>query len=144
MSSWRGYVRGGFGRPFFCCERVRPCYKPAARGIAAGQDAIAGVAELVDALDLGSSDESCGGSSPSARTKRCSGVCPSFYRRTRSLAKRKRGMPSHRRKAPCRASSTIDEGAFGSQGSGPKRKKIDAMQVTETLSEGLKHEFQIS
>jgi hypothetical protein len=28
------------------------------------------VAELVDALDLGSSDESCGGSSPSARTKR--------------------------------------------------------------------------
>jgi hypothetical protein len=40
-------------------------------GIAAGNDAIqAGVAELVDALDLGSSDESCGGSSPSARTKR--------------------------------------------------------------------------
>ena len=32
----------------------------------------AGVAELVDALDLGSSDESCGGSSPSARTKRLS------------------------------------------------------------------------
>jgi hypothetical protein len=31
---------------------------------------VAGVAELVDALDLGSSDESCGGSSPSARTKR--------------------------------------------------------------------------
>jgi hypothetical protein len=28
----------------------------------------AGVAELVDALDLGSSDESRGGSSPSART----------------------------------------------------------------------------
>jgi hypothetical protein len=38
-------------------------------GIAIGLDAIlAGVAELVDALDLGSSDESCGGSSPSART----------------------------------------------------------------------------
>jgi hypothetical protein len=38
-------------------------------GIADGLDAIhAGVAELVDALDLGSSDESCGGSSPSART----------------------------------------------------------------------------
>jgi hypothetical protein len=67
---------GGPGRaspkpPFFCCEQVGPCYKPAARGIAAGPDAIlAGVAELVDALDLGSSDESCGGSSPSARTKR--------------------------------------------------------------------------
>jgi hypothetical protein len=28
----------------------------------------AGVAELVDAPDLGSGDESCGGSSPSART----------------------------------------------------------------------------
>src|ERR1700712_3732076 len=26
----------------------------------------------------------------------------------------------------------------------PKRKKIDAMQVTETLAEGLKHEFKIS
>jgi hypothetical protein len=36
--------------------------------MAAEQDASAGVAELVDALDLGSSDESCGGSSPSART----------------------------------------------------------------------------
>ena len=35
-------------------------------GLLAG---FAGVAELVDALDLGSSDESCGGSSPSARTK---------------------------------------------------------------------------
>ena len=30
----------------------------------------ADMAELVDALDLGSSDESCGGSSPSARTTR--------------------------------------------------------------------------
>jgi hypothetical protein len=46
----------------------------------------AGVAELVDALDLGSSDESCGGSSPSARTKRfqrlhdeyLEGLCPLF------------------------------------------------------------------
>ena len=39
-------------------------------GIAAGHDAIlAGVAELVDALDLGSSDESRGGSSPFARTR---------------------------------------------------------------------------
>ena len=58
-------------RPFFCCGGAGACYKPAARGIAAGLDAFhAGVAELVDALDLGSSDESCGGSSPSARTKR--------------------------------------------------------------------------
>src|SRR6478752_1138775 len=29
-------------------------------------------------------------------------------------------------------------------GSGRKRKKTDTMQVTETLTEGLKHEFQIS
>src|SRR3979490_3332854 len=72
-----GYVQltqvgpGGCEMAFFCCEQVGPCYKPAARGIAAGHDAIlAGVAELVDALDLGSSDESCGGSSPSARTNR--------------------------------------------------------------------------
>ena len=42
-----------------------------ANGKSTPRDAIlAGVAELVDALDLGSSDESCGGSSPSARTKR--------------------------------------------------------------------------
>ncbi len=32
---------------------------------------LADVAELVDARDLGSRDESRGGSSPSARTKRC-------------------------------------------------------------------------
>jgi hypothetical protein len=32
------------------------------------KDRFAGVAELVDARDLGSRDESCGGSSPSART----------------------------------------------------------------------------
>jgi hypothetical protein len=40
-----------------------PCY------VAAPIREIAGVAELVDALDLGSSDASRGGSSPSARTK---------------------------------------------------------------------------
>ena len=34
----------------------------------------AGVAELVDALGLGSSDESRGGSSPSARTKTAAGL----------------------------------------------------------------------
>ena len=44
-------------------------------------DAIhAGVAELVDALDLGSSDESCGGSSPSARTKRFQRLPDEFWR----------------------------------------------------------------
>ena len=38
----------------------------------------AGVAELVDALDLGSSDESRGGSSPSARTKAAGGIPDGF------------------------------------------------------------------
>jgi hypothetical protein len=56
---------------FFAANRRARVISAAARGIAAGFDAFhAGVAELVDALDLGSSDESCGGSSPSARTKR--------------------------------------------------------------------------
>jgi hypothetical protein len=54
------------GRP-----KIASHFSASCSGIAAGHDAIhAGVAELVDALDLGSSDESCGGSSPSARTKR--------------------------------------------------------------------------
>ena len=42
MSSCRGYVRAAGKRPFFCCEPIGPCYKPAARGIAAGHDAISG------------------------------------------------------------------------------------------------------
>ena len=42
---------------------------------------LAGVAELVDALDLGSSDESCGGSSPSARTKRPQRLSKTNFRR---------------------------------------------------------------
>src|SRR3954467_4134346 len=54
------------GRPKTASHFSAPC-----SGTAAGRGAVhAGVAELVDALDLGSSDESCGGSSPSARTKR--------------------------------------------------------------------------
>lgn len=65
----------------------------------------AGVAELVDALDLGSSDESCGGSSPSARTKR------STQAFARGLPKdlflmgdaplEEPGLTNHRRKATC-------------------------------------------
>jgi hypothetical protein len=57
-------------RPFFCCELMGPCYKPPPAASRPDMMLSAGVAELVDALDLGSSDESCGGSSPSARTKR--------------------------------------------------------------------------
>src|SRR6185437_543814 len=79
----------------------------------------AGVAELVDAPDLGSGDLSRGGSSPSARTI--------------SFA------TSH---AP------IDDGTAGNYRpfaaigrDGDKERK---MQVTETLSEGLKREYDIS
>src|ERR1700686_4340653 len=51
------------------CPKAAAHFLVSCSGIAAGPDAVhAGVAELVDALDLGSSDESCGGSSPSART----------------------------------------------------------------------------
>src|ERR1700733_5051086 len=46
-----------------CCEVMAHVVSPPA----ASRPNLAGVAELVDALDLGSSDESCGGSSPSAR-----------------------------------------------------------------------------
>src|ERR1700749_3338541 len=67
MSSCGRPSQSGRDGPFFCCERIGPCYKPPP---ADGAACRAGVAELVEALDLGSSDESCGGSSPSARTKR--------------------------------------------------------------------------
>src|SRR5919199_956062 len=72
MSSCGGFAPCGRGGPLFFCGGAAPRYKPPPACIAAGtNDALhAGVAELVDALDLGSSDESCGGSSPSARTKR--------------------------------------------------------------------------
>src|SRR5882724_13311863 len=56
----------------------------------------AGVAELVDALDLGSSDESCGGSSPSARTKRSSKRLHDEFWRT--LPRKGIGSPNHRRR----------------------------------------------
>jgi trigger factor len=52
------------------------------------------------------------------------------------------GPPHHRRKAESCASTRLTVFApFRPDESG---KKIDAMQVTETLAEGLKHEFQIS
>ena len=52
----------------------KPVTRPTSPGMAAFRHALprvlhaAGVAELVDALDLGSSGENRGGSSPSART----------------------------------------------------------------------------
>src|SRR5438034_617778 len=71
MSSCGALAQCGRDGPFFCCAAAAACYKPppaASRPVPMMLSA--GVAELVDALDLGSSDESCGGSSPSARTKR--------------------------------------------------------------------------
>jgi trigger factor len=76
----------------------------------------AGVAELVDARDLGSRDESRGGSSPSARTT------------PRVKAKRRTPTPI----IPMRS------GAARSP-----RTEVGSMQVTETLSEGLKREFKV-
>ncbi len=100
---------------------------------------LAGVAELVDALDLGSSDESCGGSSPSARTKRSSSVCM-----TNSGEPFLWGKDCRTTGAGLNGRAPTILTLSGAVGSGRKRKKIDTMQVTETLAEGLKHEFQIS
>jgi hypothetical protein len=67
----------------------------------------AGVAELVDALDLGSSDESCGGSSPSARTKRSSRRLHDEYWRAR-FPVREQGQPNHRRRLQGYASNILN------------------------------------
>src|SRR5437016_5264196 len=101
----------------------------------------AGVAELVDALDLGSSDESCGGSSPSARTKRSIQAfakrLPIEFLESLLVA----GSPKLRRKAHAARRSQCQSPR---RWAGESEKKICTMQVTETLSEGLKHEFKIS
>jgi trigger factor len=73
---------------------------------------LAGVAELVDARDLGSRDESRGGSSPSARTTRPLGL--------QAATASKPG--------PANATKATDD--------------FD-MQVTETLSEGLRREYRV-
>jgi trigger factor len=83
----------------------------------------AGVAELVDAPDLGSGDESRGGSSPSART--ISFPTP----RTRPGPIDERTVENYRPVA------VFDRG---------DDKMERKMQVTETLSEGLKREYNIS
>ena len=100
----------------------------------------AGVAELVDALDLGSSDESCGGSSPSARTKRS---IQAFACRISGEPVFLRVRQTNRRKAFGRASIIRKMSCAVGRGTRAKRR-FDAMQVTETLNEGLKHEFKIS
>ena len=52
------------------------------------------------------------------------------------------GPPNHRRRFVKPRVDQIDN--VRAAEAGPSGKKIDAMQVTETLAEGLKHEFQIS
>jgi trigger factor len=52
------------------------------------------------------------------------------------------GFAAHRRKAVCRAPIIMEKSA--ARRAGRTRRRLDAMQVTETLSQGLKHEFQIS
>jgi trigger factor len=81
------------------------------------------VAELVDAPDLGSGDESRGGSSPSARTI----SLPT--RRANEAPIDERTIGNYR---PAAASGRDDD------------KTERKMQVTETLSEGLKREYNIS
>lgn len=69
-----GYFYGAPARSHAISRAARPelrCRAMPINGVRLrrpGRCLWAGVAELVDALGLGSSDESCGGSSPSART----------------------------------------------------------------------------
>jgi hypothetical protein len=65
-----GRSNGRFLGLFFAANRRAHAISPPLAASRPDMMLSAGVAELVDALDLGSSDESCGGSSPSARTKR--------------------------------------------------------------------------
>jgi trigger factor len=96
------------GHGAFACVALAKRGKPgriSTLGRKALRRPFAGVAELVDALDLGSSGESRGGSSPSARTSERVGT----------------------KREPARANE----------------RKVAAMQVTETLSEGLKREYKV-
>src|SRR5277367_4272688 len=89
----------------------------------------AGVAELVDAPDLGSGDESRGGSSPSARTISFATAHVPLRRRTRSGPIDDRSIGNYR---PVAVVGRADH------------KAECKMQVTETLSQGLKREYNIS
>lgn len=76
------------------------------------------MAELVDALDLGSSDESCGGSSPSARTKRFQRLRNEFLENLHQA-----GSPNQPAQGFGRASITI-KNAFRRRARGKSEKKI--------------------
>src|ERR1700681_3998289 len=64
MSSWREVRPGGRNCLFFAADRLAHVISPPPAASRPKMMRSAGVAELVDALDLGSSDESCGGSRP--------------------------------------------------------------------------------
>src|SRR5262249_43680461 len=68
------YLPDALAAPHFCCcGHATACYKPRRPGVPCSGEALylvslAGVAELADALDLGSSAARLVGSNPSART----------------------------------------------------------------------------
>src|SRR6476660_4103177 len=101
------YVEEGRDCHFFAAERWAHAISPPPAASRPDMMLSAGVAELVDALDLGSSDESCGGSSPSARTKRWQrlhdDIGGTYFQRGK-FPRKDRGPPNHRRRldAVCR------------------------------------------
>jgi hypothetical protein len=74
---WPGRLKKGH---FFAANGLAHVISPPPAASRPDMMLSAGVAELVDALDLGSSDESCGGSSPSARTKRFQRLPNEYWR----------------------------------------------------------------
>src|SRR6266404_7881127 len=88
-----GRLRNGH---FFAANRSAHVISPPPAASRPDMMLSAGVAELVDALDLGSSDESCGGSSPSARTKRFQRLPEEYWRASFPLGDA--GQPNHRRR----------------------------------------------
>ena len=108
--SWRLVVSSSGGY-FLVRAFGSPVISRAARPWCGVRGLPAGVAELVDARDLGSRDASRGGSSPSARTT------PGYRRANAEFLKRRRARGT--------------------------RTKIVTMQVTETVSDGLKREFKV-
>jgi trigger factor len=95
----------------------------------------AGVAELVDALDLGSSDESRGGSNPSARTD----LHPTGRWGWLSRPDRPHHAPAWPHRLP---DARQDDWNKLDKDANPTSD--EAMQVTETTNEGLKREFRVT
>src|SRR3954470_17583100 len=85
---------------FFAANRCAHVISPPLAASRPDMMFFAGVAELVDALDLGSSDESCGGSSPSARTKRSRRLTMTIFGSVFAGASRRDGSYHRRRRQP--------------------------------------------